>query len=75
MFQGREKKIYAEIEFIHQAKMAIKRARKKNNVTAVSLVTMSTKIPCSECREMLMEFLTGERKESIVKFTLRISDL
>ena len=62
---------------IEQAKEVIQQARQEINITEVSLVTMSTKSPCSKCREELKKFLTQweDKLKSKVKFTLRLSEL
>lgn len=74
-----EKGIHAEEQFIEQAKEVIQEARKNTNLTEVSLVTMSTRSPCSRCRHKLKDFLTqlseGQTPTVTVKFTLRISEL
>ena len=69
--------IHAEENFIDQAAEVIKEARKKTNLTEMSLVTMSTRSPCSKCRNKLTDFLTqwGGGQIPTVKFTLRISEL
>lgn len=65
---------HAEQVFIEQAKDYLE---KNQDLKMVSLVTLSSKSPCSECREKLTEFLTErQRKQKTkLKFTLRISDL
>ena len=71
-------KLHAEEQFIKQAKEVIQEARQvTKNFTEVSLVTMSTKSPCLECRKALTKFLTQweDKQKPQVKFTLRISEL